>query len=144
MIISDSEFDNWLKKVSFPLAVAVSGGSDSLALLLLAHNFAQKNKGRLIALTVDHGLRPESKDEALKVQTWAKEKEIEHVILEWQGEKPQSRLQEKAREARYTLLTNWCKENGVEHLLLGHHATIKRKLFGYVFLLGVAWTDYPA
>ncbi len=126
MKISPTEFADALGNVSFPLAVAVSGGADSLALLLLAHQFA---KGRVIAITVDHGLRPDSAKEALQVQAWAKERGIEHVILEWQGEKPQSRLQEKAREVRYNLLTTWCKANGVHHLLLGHHGQDQEETF---------------
>lgn len=61
MKITLSEFEACLKDISFPLIVATSGGADSLALLLLASKLAQLKGGRVIALTVDHGLRPESK-----------------------------------------------------------------------------------
>ncbi len=112
-----------------PLAVAVSGGADSMALLLLANAYAAQNKSHVIALTVDHGLREASEKEAIQVQMWANERGIEHVILTWEGPKPTTRIQEKAREARYDLMMNWCKENGVSHLLLGHHAGDQEETF---------------
>lgn len=129
MKITLSEFKTHLKDISFPVAVATSGGADSLALLLLTSTVAREEGGRLIALTVDHGLRVESKDEALFVQRWCGEKGIEHVILPWVGEKPSSCLQEKAREARYHLLTTWCRENQVPTLLLGHHQGDQEETF---------------
>lgn len=121
MSITLPEFEEYLEDASFPLAVAVSGGADSLCLLLLAHKLAQQNGGRVIALTVDHGLRAESKDEVRHLRKWTNAKGIEHIILEWKGQKPTSCLQEKAREARYHLLTSWCQNNHIPTLLLGHH-----------------------
>lgn len=129
MKITLSEFETCLKDVSFPLIVATSGGADSLALLLLASKLAQLKGGRVIALTVDHGLRPESKNEVRWLQQWTQEKGIEHIILEWQGVKPTSRLQEKARNARYHLLINWCKTNHMSSLLLGHHQQDQEETF---------------
>ena len=129
MEITQPEFKAYLGEVAFPLAVATSGGADSLALLLLAHAYAQQQGGRAIALTVDHGLRAGSNEEALQVQKWAQEKDIEHVILKWEEEKPLSRLQEKAREARYRLLINWCKSNNISTLLLGHHQQDQEETF---------------
>jgi tRNA(Ile)-lysidine synthetase-like protein len=129
MRINGSEFESALGTITFPAAIAVSGGMDSLALLLLAQHVAQKNGGHIVALTVDHGLRAESKEEALQVQKWAQERGIEHVILSWEGEKPTLRIQEKAREARYRLLTDWCKNNGISTLLLGHHAQDQEETF---------------
>ncbi len=129
MKITLSEFSSFLETTSPPVAIATSGGPDSLCLLLLAHRWAQQKKGKVIALTVDHGLRPESTREALMVHKWAKERQIEHVTLTWSGEKPISRLQEKAREARYNLLINWCKENNVTTLLLGHHQQDQEETF---------------
>lgn len=96
------------------LAIAVSGGPDSMALLLMLHEYTKN----ITALTVDHGLRPESKNEALQVQLWCKELGIAHHILEW---KPTSSLQEVARDARYQLMTDWCKKNNVAALLTAHH-----------------------
>jgi tRNA(Ile)-lysidine synthase len=129
MKISLSEFEACMKPIDCPLAVAVSGGADSLALLLLAHAWAQHNGERIIALTVDHGLRPHSKNEAHQVHKWAQERGIAHFIVEWTGEKPNARLQEKAREARYQLLTQWCKEHQISTLLLGHHSQDQEETF---------------
>ena len=129
MKITLSEFETSLGTVPFPLAVAVSGGADSLALLLLAQAYAKEKGGHIVALTVDHGLRPASKEEAQQVQRWAQTRGIEHVILTWEGDKPTSHLQEKARTARYELLTQWCKKNGVSTLLLAHHREDQEETF---------------
>jgi tRNA(Ile)-lysidine synthase len=71
-------------------------------------------------LTVDHGLRPESAGEATQVTAWSRGLGFAHVVLEWQGDKPASGLQAKAREARYTLMTEWCRGHGVPLLMTGH------------------------
>ncbi|MSO73674.1 MAG: tRNA lysidine(34) synthetase TilS [Alphaproteobacteria bacterium] len=102
------------------LAVAVSGGPDSLALALLAQTWVASNGGSVIALIVDHGLRPESRAEALIVGKWLKARGISHRILTWSGPKPTTALQSNARAARYALLTEFCRHRGVLHLLLGH------------------------
>lgn len=129
MNITLSEFEAALGEVSFPLAVAVSGGADSLALLLLAHALAQRKGSYVMGLTVDHGLRPASKKEAFRVRDWASERGIDHVVLEWCSEKPATRLQEKAREARHDLLIKWCKKNHFPTLLLGHHQQDQEETF---------------
>ncbi len=103
------------------LAVATSGGADSMALTLLANNWARLRGGSLTALTVDHGLRPEAADEARQVGKWLAAQEISHKILRWRGPKPKNGLQAAAREARYELLAGWCRRNGVLHLILAHH-----------------------
>ena len=103
------------------LAVAVSGGSDSLCLAFLAHEWVQKNHGHLTALIVDHGLRPSSPQEALDTQALLKAHGFSSALLKWEGEKPVCRIQERARQARYDLLGEWCQSHGVLHLLLGHH-----------------------
>lgn len=102
------------------LALAVSGGPDSLALCLLAADWAADRGGEAIGLTVDHGLRPGSANEALQVGGWLAERNIRHHILTWTGPKPASGIQAAARRARYGLLEDWCREAGVLHLLLGH------------------------
>lgn len=104
------------------LAVAVSGGADSMALCLLAHDWTVARGGRVTALTVDHGLRAPSADEAAQVGAWMSERGIGHHILPWLGPKPASALQDAARVARYRLLCRWCRQASVLHLLLGHHA----------------------
>ncbi|HEX9701309.1 MAG TPA: tRNA lysidine(34) synthetase TilS [Rhodospirillales bacterium] len=102
------------------LACAVSGGADSLALALLAHGWAARRDGRVTALTVDHGLRPEAAGEARQVGDWLKPLGIAHHVLRWSGPKPQTGLQAAARTARYRLLADWCHRAQVLHLLLGH------------------------
>jgi tRNA(Ile)-lysidine synthase len=101
------------------IAVAVSGGSDSMALLRLIEQWSH-HRIKISVLTVDHGLRPEAAAEAAKVAEWCALLGLEHHILRWEGPKPKTGLQAKARTARYDLLSNWCKANGVAYLLTGH------------------------
>jgi tRNA(Ile)-lysidine synthase len=103
------------------LAIAVSGGGDSMALVLLADCWAKAQGGRVTALTVDHGLRGESKREAAQVATWLQRRGIAHAILPWTGPKPQTGVQNAAREARYALMSDWCRGQGVLHLALAHN-----------------------
>jgi tRNA(Ile)-lysidine synthase len=86
------------------IAVAVSGGLDSMALLILLHEWASQRGGRVVGLTVDHGLRPDSNREACQV-----------------GTKPRTGVQARARLARRDLLLDWCRDAGVLHLALAHH-----------------------
>lgn len=112
------------------LAVAVSGGADSLALTLLADEWARAEKGAIVALTVDHGLRPEAADEARQVAAWLGARGVEHHVLRWQppdGER--ANLQARAREARYGLLTSWCRAHHVRHLLVAHHRDDQAETF---------------
>ncbi|MCW5774294.1 MAG: tRNA lysidine(34) synthetase TilS [Rhodospirillaceae bacterium] len=102
------------------LAVAVSGGADSMALTLLANDWARRRRGRVVALTVDHGLRAESRAEAGSVGRWMRHHRIAHRILTWAGPKPATGLQAAARAARYRLLSEACRKLGALHLLLGH------------------------
>lgn len=104
------------------LAVAVSGGADSLALCLVAQEWAMARGGAVTALTVDHGLRAGSADEAARAGDWLRARGIEHRVLSWRGEKPLRGVQAKARTARYGLLRDWCRGNAVLHLLVAHHA----------------------
>jgi tRNA(Ile)-lysidine synthase len=104
------------------IAVACSGGSDSLALALLAAGWAEARGGRAIALTVDHGLRPEASAEARQVKRWLALRGIAQVTLRWRGPKPETGLQAAARAARYALLADWCRRHAVLHLLLAHQA----------------------
>ena len=103
------------------LAVAVSGGPDSLALTLLADHWARQRGGVACGVTVDHGLRPESVAEAATVAGWLDARGIPHAILAWRGPKPASGIEEAARDARYRLLAEWCRAKGVLHLLTAHH-----------------------
>ena len=103
------------------VAVAVSGGPDSMALMLLADRWARTHGGQAWGLTVDHGLRRESADEARTVASWLGARAIPHETLCWVGPKPTGGIQEVAREARYRLLTAWCRDHFCLHLLTAHH-----------------------
>jgi len=102
------------------LAVGVSGGADSLALVLLADIWVRERGGSVLALTVDHGLRPESAMEAARVGQWMAARGIAHAVLRWEGEKPGTGLQDAARQARHRLLRRRCQEEGILHLALAH------------------------
>ena len=104
------------------VAVALSGGPDSLALLLLIDAWARERGGAAVAFTVDHGLRPDSASEAAQVGAWARARDIAHEILPWAGDKPRSGIQAAARQARYRLLSEACAERGILHLAFAHHA----------------------
>jgi tRNA(Ile)-lysidine synthase len=104
------------------LAVAVSGGRDSLALALLANDWAAARGGRVQALIVDHGLRPESAAEARATRERLAGVGIVAGILVWSGDKPSTRIQQAAREARHRLLFEACRRHGILHLLMAHQA----------------------
>jgi tRNA(Ile)-lysidine synthase len=105
------------------LLIAVSGGPDSTALLLMAAEWARRRgRTRIEAATVDHGLRSESVEEAKAVAALCARLGVAHCILQWKGAKPASRLQERAREARYRLLIGHAKAIGADALLTAHHA----------------------
>ena len=104
------------------LAVAVSGGADSLCLAWLAVRWARARGGAAAGLVVDHGLRPESAREAAAAAANLRRFGMAARILRWTGPKPRHGVQAAAREARYALLTAACRESGVLHLLVGHHA----------------------
>jgi len=103
------------------VAVATSGGPDSLALAILVDRWVRGRGGVAWAVTVDHGLRPESGDEARRVGAWLARRGIPHAILAWEGGKPATGVQAAAREARYRLLGEWCRGQGCLHLLTAHH-----------------------
>ena len=102
------------------VGVAVSGGADSLALLLLA---AAARPGLIEAATVDHGLRPESRSEAEMVASVCKRIDVPHAILtvDW-PKPPTSNLQARAREARHDRLAEWALERGLAFVASAHHA----------------------
>lgn len=105
------------------IAVAVSGGSDSLGLGLLLADWVHERGGQLIVLTIDHGLRAEAAAECARVaEIFTAIPNCSAHILSWQGEKPQHGLQAAARVARYALLADWCRAHGVLHLAVAHTA----------------------
>lgn len=103
------------------LAIAVSGGADSMALCVLAHEWVRLRGGRVSAITIDHDLRPGSASEASAVGRWMAALDVDHHVLSWVGRKPSTGVQAKARSERYRLMSEWCRQAGVLHLLLGHH-----------------------
>lgn len=103
------------------IAVAVSGGADSLALSVLLSDWCKEKEIKLHALTVDHGLRPESASEAKYVAKILKPFGVKHKTLLWDGVKPDTKIQEAARDARYALMSNYCHKNKIRFLFLGHH-----------------------
>lgn len=103
------------------IAVAVSGGADSLVLTLLLSQLAQKHNLSLTALTIDHQLRQGSADEASYVGQILSQYKINHKIIPWIGTKPTYNIQAKARTKRYHLLEEWCFNNNCRYLFLGHH-----------------------
>ena len=109
------------------LAVAVSGGADSLALTLLAERWAQARGGSLTALTVDHGLRPESRAEAETVAALLGARFIAHHILTPPHTDASRNVQEAARHWRYDALAEWCRAHDVLHCLIAHHAGDQRE-----------------
>ena len=104
-----------------PLAVAVSGGPDSLALLHLADLWARRRGRDLLVYTVDHGLRAGAAAEAAAVARQAAGRQRRHRTLAWTGAKPASGLQAAARVARYRLLVDACRQDRAGALLLAHH-----------------------
>ncbi|HXW42127.1 MAG TPA: tRNA lysidine(34) synthetase TilS [Xanthobacteraceae bacterium] len=104
------------------LILAVSGGPDSTALLLLASRWAKARKRapKLVAVTVDHGLRAEAAGEAAAVGRLARRLGVAHRIMRWRGRKPKSGLQQAAREARYRLLAQAAARAGYGHIVTAH------------------------
>ncbi|MEA2757102.1 MAG: tRNA(Ile)-lysidine synthase [Aliidongia sp.] len=111
------------------VAVAVSGGADSVALTLLADRWARVQGGSITALTVDHRLRPTSSREARALGECLRRRSIAHDILVWHGPYPQHDVQAAARTARYRLLGDWCRGRGVLHLLTAHHRNDQAETF---------------
>lgn len=125
--VTITEFDTAMKRLGLSsavkkIALAVSGGGDSLALTLLMQDWAKTTGADLLALTVDHKLRAGSTREAEKVQAMLQARGIAHEILVWAEDKPLTSLPEKARAARYKLLHQACRERGFPFLAVAHNA----------------------
>ncbi|MDE9451857.1 tRNA lysidine(34) synthetase TilS [Aliiroseovarius sp. Z3] len=110
------------------LGVAVSGGGDSMALLLLAQEWCVAQGAELHAATVDHGLREEAKDEALFVRDTCAGLNVPHRTLKWTTT-PEGNVQDAARQARYDLLAEWARGAQLDAVLLGHTADDQAETF---------------
>lgn len=113
----------------FDIGVTVSGGGDSMALLHLVWQLAPQTGARVHAVTVDHGLRPESAEEARMVAQFCEGLGIAHAVLRWQGPAPTGNLMDQARQARRDLIANWAKVQGIGHVFLGHTADDQAETF---------------
>lgn len=108
------------------IAVAVSGGADSMALV----HALSKQHSCIHAITVDHALRPESGDEARQVGNWLKDLSgVTHIILKWTGDKPENGKMEAARTARYALMAEYCRAQGIRYLAVAHHRDDQMETF---------------
>jgi tRNA(Ile)-lysidine synthase len=113
-------FADW--KAEPAIVLAVSGGPDSIALMWLAARWRRglARGPRLIAVTVDHGLRSEAAAEARDVKRLARTLDLPHRTMRWTGAKPKTGLPAAARSARYRLLAQAARENGATHILTAH------------------------
>lgn len=109
-------------KAASALVLAVSGGPDSVALMWLAARWRRglARGPRLIAVTIDHGLRADAAGEARDVKRLAQNLDIEHRTLRWRGTKPKTGLPAAAREARYALLAKVALASGARHIVTAH------------------------
>ena len=126
MKLTNKEFiKNIEKKYTFEknpsVAVAVSGGPDSMSLLFLVNAFIKYKKGNLIALIVDHGIRKNSNQEANYISTYLNKKNITSQILTVNQVNVSKKSMNEARNNRYNLLTDFCIKNNILHLFIAHH-----------------------
>jgi tRNA(Ile)-lysidine synthase len=113
-------FATW--KTAPAIVLAVSGGPDSVALMWLTARWRRglRRGPQLMAVTVDHGLRPEAAREARDVKRLAQSLDLPHRTLRWTGPKPRTGLPAAAREARYRLLAQAARKHGATHVLTAH------------------------
>ncbi len=102
------------------VAVAVSGGPDSMSLLFLVNAFIKYKKGKLMALIVDHRIRKNSKEEAKFISTYLEKNNIHSQILTANKDKVSKKSMNEARNNRYNLLTDFCIKNNILHLFIAH------------------------
>ena len=104
-----------------PIAIALSGGPDSVALFLVSDHLCRRRGVSLRVLHVNHGLRAEADAEAAQVEALCRLRGRPCTILKWTGEKPTTGVHQAAREARYNLMAEACRSFGVTSLLVAHH-----------------------
>ncbi len=144
MKLTNKEFiKNIEKKYTFEknpsVAVAVSGGPDSMSLLFLVNAFINHKKGNLIALIVDHRIRKNSKVEGKYISTYLDKNNISSEILTVDKDNVSKKSMNEARNNRYNLLTDFCIKNNILHLFVAHHKNdnletfLNRKIAGSDF-----------
>ena len=118
-------------KISYPskIATALSGGCDSMALTLLMNDWCKKHSINLISLIVDHKLRPESTDEANQVKNKMDKLKIDCEILTYNGIIPTSNIEEIARNYRYDLIIDFCKNHKINFVATGHNKNEQSETF---------------
>ena len=117
-----NNFEHSLSKFNLSeksFGVAVSGGSDSVALVILLSTWADKNKKKLFVVTVDHGLRSAAADEAIYVKKLCLKNNIQHKILKIESD-VSGNVQAWARENRYRVISEWANKNRIKSIFLGH------------------------
>ena len=119
-------YNNFRKKMIYNIgkesfALGVSGGADSLCLSYLSKIYKSEFNNKIYTLIVDHKMRRESSKEAFKVKNMLRQKGIKSTILTWRGDKPKKNIQLKAREIRYTLISNYCSKHNINYLVTAHH-----------------------
>ena len=125
--ITLKEFSSILTKHNFlfeknpHIGICVSGGVDSLALLLLMNSWVKKKEGRITAIHFNHNLRKESSLEAIFVKRITKQLGQNFKILNWSEEKPKSSIMKQARDARYKSILEYCKKKRIITIMTAHH-----------------------
>ena len=104
------------------LGVAVSGGGDSVALLSVLVGYARDHGIALHVVSVDHGVRPEAKQEISFVADLCRRWDLQHHVEYWTGWNGEGNFSAKARDARYALMADWACANDITHIALGHTA----------------------
>jgi len=112
---------NFLFEKNPVIAVAVSGGSDSMALIYLMKEWIESKKGKIVALLIDHKLRAESYNECKKTKNYLKTLNVNSIIITVSTKKIFKKNMHEARQNRYDKLIGFCKNQNILHLFLGHH-----------------------
>ena len=126
MKILQNSFNQYLNKNYFfekkpNIAVAVSGGPDSMCLIHLLKNWINLNRGNLVALIIDHQLRKESKEESHLIKKYLLKNKISTKIIKINKKLVIKKSMKEARENRYEKLIKYCNRKNIFHLFLAHH-----------------------
>ena len=126
MILNKKNFfltlnNNFLFENKPHIAVAVSGGPDSMALAYLMKEWVSVKKGKLLAILINHGIRNDSQRECLITQTYLKELNIDSNIIKIPKIKVLKKNMNEARSNRYVKLLNYCNQKNILHLFIAHH-----------------------